>query len=356
MPLTGPQLKTVNEALLDAFGLAGLDRLLLFGLDVHRERLSVGGGLTEVVFAVTLELNRQERIPALLAAARAASPGNIRLAEAAAELLATPLRPAQIPALERLLGGDRSRLLDAGAWHVRLGDIQRCVARVEFADGRPLATAFLIGPDIALTNQHVMAPFLSGRLAPTNVRFRFDVTCRDDGQPLSTGTVHRLAPDWLVATSPPSAAELHGRAATADPADDELDFTAVRLDGAPGHSAVAAARRLPGAPERGWLRPPDDVAPPEPNDPIFVLQHPAGAPLRLAFDRVLGVNAAGNRIRHGADTEPGSSGSPCFDRHLRLVAIHHSGDPAWRVGDTPTFNQAVPITPIMRRLEGHSGG
>lgn len=351
MALSGPRLKAVNEALLDAFGLNGLDRLLFFGLDVHRERLSVGADLDEVVFAVTRELNRQERLPELVAAARAANPANVRLAEVAADLLATPLRPWQVPALERLLGGDRSRLLDAGAWHVRLGEIQRCVARVERADGRPLATAFLIGPDVALTNQHVL-----GREDPARIRLRFDAASHGDDEPLSAGTVHRLADDWLVDASPPSAGELGTAAEGADPASDELDFVAVRLAGAPGRAPVSALRELPDAPDRGWLHCSADDPAPAPDDPIFVLQHPGGAPLRLAFDRVLGVNRGGTRIRHGADTEPGSSGSPCFDRELRLVAIHQGGDPAWRLGDPPTFNQAVPITPIMRRLAGRADG
>ncbi|SDT50381.1 trypsin-like peptidase domain-containing protein [Actinoplanes derwentensis] len=350
MPLAGRQLKAVDEALLDAFGLKALDRLLLHGLDMHREHLSIGDDLTEVVFAVTRELNRRDRIPELVAVAGAYRPAHRGLSELADRLLAAPVRPAARPALELLLSGDRRRLLDARDWHLRLGALQRRVARVELTDGARLGTAFLAGPDVAVTCHHVLERFVSGAAPATMVRLRFDVRTSATDSPISPGVTYPLATDWLVDASPPSAGERRGAVDTPEPTGDELDFVAIRLDGRPGEEPVDGIRELPDAPDRGWLPLPAAGSPPEAGDPLFVLQHPHGGPLKLAFDRVLGVNGGGTRIRHTVDTEPGSSGSPCFDRDLNLVAVHHSGDPAAFGGAAPGFNQAVPIGPIALRL------
>jgi V8-like Glu-specific endopeptidase len=83
----------------------------------------------------------------------------------------------------------------------------------------------------------------------------------------------------------------------------------------------------------------------------MIAQHPDGSPLKLALDMqsVISVNDNGTRVRYATNTEPGSSGSPCFDLDWSLVALHHLGDPAWR---EPKFNQGVPASIIRKRLAG----
>jgi V8-like Glu-specific endopeptidase len=46
---------------------------------------------------------------------------------------------------------------------------------------------------------------------------------------------------------------------------------------------------------------------------------------------------------------PGSSGSPCFNANLELVALHHAGDPTvpW---EQPEWNQAIPVQNIVADL------
>jgi hypothetical protein len=352
MPLPGRQLKAVDEALLDAFGLKEFDRLLLHGLEVHREQFSIGDDFTEVVFTVTRELNRRDRVPELVAVAVAYRPANRKLSEIAGHVLTTPVRAPERPALQLLLSADQGRLFDAQEWHLRLGAVQRCVARVELTDGTRLGTAFLVGPDLAVTNHHVLARFLTSSAPASAVRLRFDLRVSAMDVPISAGVTYALAAGWLVDAAPPSAGELRGAVDGPEPGGDELDFVAMRLDGRPGEEPVDGIRALPGAPERGWLPLPAGAGLPVAGDPLFVLQHPRGGPLKLAFDRVLGANGAGTRIRHAVDTEPGSSGSPCFDRDLTLVAVHHSGDPAALGGAVPGYNQAVPIGLIARRLAG----
>jgi V8-like Glu-specific endopeptidase len=83
--------------------------------------------------------------------------------------------------------------------------------------------------------------------------------------------------------------------------------------------------------------------------PLLIAQHPQGEPIKLAIDMdaVLGLNGNATRVRYATNTEPGSSGSPCFDMDWTLVALHHMGDPRWR---NPQYNEGVPISLIRARL------
>ena len=72
--------------------------------------------------------------------------------------------------------------------------------------------------------------------------------------------------------------------------------------------------------------------------------------MKLAMDTqaVIGLNGNGTRINYRTNTDPGSSGSPVFTMDWDLVALHHSGDPAWV---NPTYNQGVPIELVRQRIE-----
>jgi Trypsin-like peptidase domain len=84
------------------------------------------------------------------------------------------------------------------------------------------------------------------------------------------------------------------------------------------------------APARGCLQVPDRAYDFAPGTPLFIVQHPKGAPLKLALDTnaVIGLNGNGTRVRYRTNTDKGSSGSPVFDQNWNLVALHHSGDPS----------------------------
>jgi hypothetical protein len=93
--------------------------------------------------------------------------------------------------------------------------------------------------------------------------------------------------------------------------------------------------------------------------PLLILQHPKKSkktypegpdlhPLRFAFDVVLAVNENRSRVRYSVITEPGSSGSPCFDPDWNLVALHHAGDP--RDVEPAEYNEGIPIDTIRESL------
>jgi len=207
---------------------------------------------------------------------------------------------------------------------------------------------FLVAPDLILTNAHVAEVLHKQVITGADVTVRFDYRTLPNGDLLSPGRVVRLQQDAIVDWSPLDPCDLV-QGSSGSPADENLDYALLALAEAVGNEPVGAQPQL-GANARGWLKASPGVAPAV-ESPLFILQHPGGAPLQLAWGgRVLAVNANGTRVRHDVDTDRGSSGSPVFDCSLSLVAVHHAGSAA----AVPPYNQAIPVGRIVSLL--HSRG
>jgi hypothetical protein len=116
-----------------------------------------------------------------------------------------------------------------------------------------------------------------------------------------------------------------------------LDVLLLRLSEAPGHDAVA---ELAGA-KRDWLKPmARDI---EQGEPLVILQHPLTRPMQLALGSVMEIHTPQKRVIHDVNTEPGSSGSPCFDAQWNPIALHYFGAKAG--------NRAVMFGPILERIQ-----
>ncbi|APR76411.1 Glutamate synthase [NADPH] large chain [Minicystis rosea] len=244
--------------------------------------------------------------------------------------------------LERFIQQSNS-YLDLNLWRTRLGEIEGQVCRVEIGRSS-FGTGFLVGPDLVITNHHVLEAVIAGRIERAEVTLRFDYKRLAGSNVVSDGTEHRLADDWLLDESPASAMDV-GRG---DPDPTELDYALVRLARAPG-SEPAADRA--GALRR-WIVPAAKPHPFLPRTPLFIVQHPKSAPIKLALDTdaVVGLNGNGTRVRYRTNTEPGSSGSPCFDQDWNLVALHHAGDPDFSFGHEAAFNEGIPFAKIVAHL------
>jgi hypothetical protein len=106
---------------------------------------------------------------------------------------------------------------------------------------------------------------------------------------------------------------------------------------------------------RGWIATSRGTAVPASDSILFVAQHESGNPLKLSMGAAKGANANGTRLLHTANTLKGSSGSPCLNARVELVALHNSGDPLYDgVQGKPETNRAVPIEPILAHLEARS--
>ncbi|MBW4629277.1 MAG: serine protease [Brasilonema octagenarum HA4186-MV1] len=348
MKLTGPQYKQFTQALIDAFPeQQRLAELVQFQFGKNLNAIAMGNDLQAIVFRLIQAAEAEGWVDKLIAGARESSPGNPALFVFAQEFnLATPMPPqlSARGALEKIINKTNS-FLDVNTWREKLGTIEAQVCRLEITNNnnkKEFGTGFLIAPNVVMTNYHVIESVDSGQANASNVILRFDYKQLADGNIINKGTEYRLVEDdWLIDKSPYTKNTL--------PTPDELDYALLRVDGVPGEEAIAK-NSDPNAPQRGWISLPTQAYEFLPETPLLIVQHPKAEPLKLAFDTdaIININENGTTVKYKTNTQPGSSGSPCFDINWNLVALHHSGDPDWR---NPTYNAGTPFSAICSRLE-----
>jgi hypothetical protein len=257
--------------------------------------------------------------------------------------------------LERAIRASNS-LLDIRAWIARLASIERCMCRISVThEGKTEhGTGFLVAPDVVMTNYHVVERVIDKLAPPSSVRLLFDYHILEDGVTPHVGPSYQLAaPAWLVDSSPYSPLDLKA-ASDATPEPDKLDYALLRVAGTPGsdHTDGGKAFGFVQGP-RGFIPLPEAEHVFTPNSALLIVQHPDGKELKVAIetDAILAVNGNGTRVRYRTNTEPGASGSPCFDASWNLVALHHSGDPNYTSLYQPEYNQGIPLAAIRRLLQ-----
>lgn len=353
MRLTGQQYEQLTKALLEAFpSQVKLAQTLTFRLEKNLNEIAIGDNLKEIIFKLIETAQAEGWVTELVTAARQSNPGNPSLFAFAQEFNLATSTPSGV-ALEKIIRNANS-FLDVNTWRNRLGQIEAQVCRIEITSnkGQLFGTGFLIAPNVAITNYHVMEAVILGeqglttkkglRAARTDVILRFDYKQLANNTIINQGVEYRLAEDWLIDVSP----YVIGNQL---PQPDELDYALLRVDEVPGREPVGKNAE-PGSPERGWIELPTEPHEFLPNSPLFIMQHPKAEPLKLAFDTdaIIGLNPNGTTVTYRTNTEGGSSGSPCFDINWNLVALHHSGDPDWL---NPTYNAGTPFSAICSLLE-----
>ncbi len=349
--LTGPEQRRLSDALLAAFPTwPHLQRMLKHQLDWDLAHISSQfNGMEDVVFDLLRHCQAHDSTDQLILGALAARPGNAQLAAFMAGIGATTRTPPQ-QALERTLNEDNT-VFDVETFRRRLAEIERRVCRVDI-NSAPMGTAFLVGPDVAITNYHVVANIIHGRTAhgPSAVSLLFDYRLMADGAVLNPGTRYSLAPDWLVDHSTYSKFDLMPEPKPGLPQANELDFALLRVAGAPGNDPVSlGGGQGAGTPVRGWIPVPANTGWDfSANKTLFIVQHPRGDAMKLTVNTFRGFNGNKTRVTYYNDTDAGSSGSPCFNGNWELVALHHSGDPDFR---EPEYNQGIPLQAILALLQ-----
>lgn len=339
MELKGQQRQKFMDVLLAAFPTRNkLATMLSVRLEKNLDAIAMGDDLTDIVFRLLQTAEAQGWTFRLLNAARESCPDNSNLLAFAQQYGLAPINTPPRTDLERIIRQTNS-FLDLSAWRSRLGMIEGQVCRVETPSeyGTEYGTGFLLGPDVLITNYHVLASVIQGRFKSSQVALRFDYKRLADGVTLNEGTVYRLAEDWLIDSNPPGT--------NAIPALDELDYAILRVQDGPGSAKIGNKNDVD-APDRGWIDIPKVQHTFQPNTPLFIVQHPKAEPIKLALDTdaIIEVNANGTRVMYRTNTEPGSSGSPCFNSNWDLVALH-------RGGIEGQHNEGVPLTAILALLE-----
>lgn len=282
----------------------------------------------------------------LVAAARERRPKNKELEKIAENLGLTAAGPRLLnqtgKPLEELIQ-ENARFINPTVFRERLAELEGQVCWVDIPGGG--GTGFLVGPDLVATNYHVIE-----RVKNNLVRWN-DMVCVFDYRRAIGGTELtnkkevkvRLDPQqWLVHSNPPSAFDWDPT--LGDAAAQETDCALLRLAERIGELPVGGDTADTKAPTRSWIKADAESPPMAAGNQIFILQHPAGDPLQLTVGSVKEFNAKGTRVRYDANSKDGSSGSPCFDADLNLVALHHAHDAAY----PPKWNQGVPFSWIQK--------
>lgn len=351
--LTNREVGELRDLLRAAFGRSRFEELLMFRLDRQLDDYAgTSDDYPTALRKVVTTANSQLWWRDLIVEARAARPAD-------PDLQAFGERFGLAPSVHGVSDGDRALELvikragylhDIASWRAKLGEIEGRVCRVEVPGGG-FGTGFLVGPDVVLTNHHVVESAVKAPSHGAQIALRFDYKRTADGTSIQAGTVHRLADDWLVDASPPSRHDWEA-SPTGEPNEDELDYALLRLATPAGDEPVGGPTGDPDAVSRGWIALPDTDYDFSSSSALYIAQHPRGAPLKVALDTeaVVGVNPGGTRVRYTTSTEPGSSGSPCFSPDWEWVALHHSGDPLYYRNGTARFNQGIPTAAIQRLM------
>ena len=238
-------------------------------------------------------------------------------------------------------------------------DRNNWVCAIEDGCGK-FGTGILVGADLVLTNYHVMEQLYDRPEKYGLARCRFNY--KEDLQlgELLEGRSVKLAANWSesLPKSRPSDKDTSGVETGFET--DLLDYAIIRLAEPVGDQGVEDPADSE-APQRSWLTIPDTLKLPQPGSLIWILQHPAGPdnktaqPLKRSDGKVLKLLDEDMRLRHDATTFGGSSGGACFDSSFNFIALHQAGQKAV-AGKPAEWNQAIPITAIVRHMQRNNFG
>ena len=237
---------------------------------------------------------------------------------------------------ERLIGSND--LLDINFLELAIA-VARGVGRVRVAGG--FGTGFLVGPGLMMTNHHVIGTVADA--SQSSLQLDYQDNASGEIQPVQS---FRFNPGICFVT------------------DTELDVTIVGVQ--PVSDKNRAIDSYP------WVQLIPDAGKAEVGDPINIIQHPRGGLKQIAFreNKILALSNSEPRfLFYSTDTQPGSSGSPCFNDQWELIALHHSGvaktdnqkrllkkdGAVWKDGDDPALldwiaNEGVRISKIVAFL------
>ncbi|MAT42168.1 MAG: serine protease [Anaerolineaceae bacterium] len=343
LELSGPQFRPLNDAIRATFNLNQFDRTLRLRLDWSREDIALGNDYTDIVHRVIDHANRRGLVYQFVIALQQERPSYPVFLEYANIVGVGVQGLPNYQQLESIISKTNA-LLDIETFRSRIGEIEGQVCRIDL-NKTGMGTGFLVGPSAVITNYHVIEKAVAGDQDITNYSCLFDYKTRSNGSVVNQGNnvpVSKL----LTHSSYDEIADL--KSSAGDPSPNKLDFALLLLDGEPGNEPIGGVFVDQETPMRGRIKLPTKTYEFEPQTPLFIVQHPDAKPMKLALDTeaIIGLNGNKTRVTYKTNTEPGSSGSPCFNQNWELVALHHSGDPKW----VPTWNRGIPINLITEMI------
>lgn len=346
--LTGAQIEKLVLALSNAYSVSELKRMLKYRLEMDLEGISISRNKRDLIFDLIEKAERMGWTKKLIIQAHEYNPGNRALARLAQSISQGDMKNVEDDErLERLIKLS-SKFQSISELILRLSEIEAriCKISVNVASGKTLSgTGFLVGPDLVLTNFHVIEDIVLGRASVEGVECVFDYKAlADKFGTVLTGRKEKLREsDWLIDYSPHSDSDTQVNGGSIAP--NELDYALLRLRNHVGSEPIDT--NIGSLAKRGWIAIDRDFPLPVAGDVIAIAQHPMSEPQKIAYGSVLNLHEHGLRIRYDASTERGSSGAPCFTSDLELFALHHAGDPNFEKMHRAEFNQGIPMEKIV---------
>jgi endonuclease G, mitochondrial len=195
---------------------------------------------------------------------------------------------------ERIIGSNDMR--DINYLEVAVA-VARAVCRIRIGAGA--GSGVLVGPRLIMTNNHVLRSIDDAMSA--EAQFDYQENVSGDLLPVQA---YRLDPNLFFFT------------------DKTLDFTIVGIA-----ETSAKGQSISHYP---WLKFIPTIGKVEKGDPLNIIQHPRGGLKQIALrnNEIIEIpSGKPDFLYYTTDTEPGSSGSPCFNDQWELVGLHHSGVP-----------------------------
>lgn len=216
-------------------------------------------------------------------------------------------------------------------------DCANQICRV-LVDGRPMGTGFLVAPRVVATACHVLDALIDKPGEPktwtglpgTSQRIQFEfgnTLIKVNGQRMRNDTQRILAHEsWLISASECHSDERAGRLPSAgNTLSGHFDYVLCRLA-----SIVAVDKRgldIDREAQFGSVE----------KEHITVVQHPDGKSMRHHRGEATRIDPPRHRVNHAANTYAGSSGAPCLNDEMKVVAMHQAG-----AHNGPDQNQPVP--------------
>ena len=251
-----------------------------------------------------------------------------------------------------------------GLFYKRFGAAMGWTVRV-LVDNNAVGTGVLVGPHLVLTAWHVVKTLFErhgdewtalqlSRLDPKRacrLRVEFDnhMTEVDGVVTPNQSLCVDATQNWCVAYSPAHDDELQNRLpGELSDLNGFWDYAVIRLKEAPGL-------------RRRWAEIRRQHVVPASKSKILLMQHPDGSPMRFAENVI--ADAVGFkdfvpslRFVHLANSLPGSSGGPCFDRQFALFGIHQGIWPHAIDKGLSFSNRGVPLSRIAAHIESEFNG
>lgn len=196
-------------------------------------------------------------------------------------------------------------------------DLLQAASKVAIVlQGGGFGSGFLIGPDLFMTNNHV----LPNEKAATKSRIAFEYFL---GKETNLPIYYKLDPNHCFLTN------------------EVLDYTIVSVNCSEGGR--------PGD-RWGYFTINTDISIKE-NQRLNIIQHPEGKPKQIAFRDNQLKYFTDREIQYVTDTQYGSSGSPVLDDNFNLIGIHAERVPDPNAPDTWYRNKGFRMSAILPEIQ-----